>query len=105
MAGEYHVICNHCEGRSIVRVGWGATFHILHCLRCGAEKIIRLWQTSSLKRYYNEHLEEMHPMYLEEKIEKCTCGGEYRLNAPPRCPYCKSKDLTEDPLAIGCEYN
>ncbi len=106
MAGEYHVICNHCEGRSVVRVGWGTTFHILHCLRCGSEKFIRLWQTSSLKRYDDDFYEETDPLYLEEEeFGDCTCGGEYSLNAPPRCPYCKSTDLKEDPIAVGCEYN
>lgn len=31
------------------------------------------------------------PERLESFIERCDCGGQFRHNASPRCPYCKEK--------------
>ena len=44
------------------------------------------------------------PIDIEKYAGKCTCGGSFKVNAPPRCPQCKSSDLMLDIAVKGVHY-
>jgi ABC-type ATPase with predicted acetyltransferase domain len=41
---------------------------------------------------------------VEKYAGKCTCGGSFKVNAPPRCPQCKSSDVLLDIAVNGVHY-
>ncbi len=41
---------------------------------------------------------------VEGYAERCGCGGDFTLNAPPRCPHCRSVDLMLDITVNGVHY-
>lgn len=121
MGTRYSATCSNCGYRFSIDEGGGFLFHLLKCDNCGEDKSISFEelgdvhlryikglpgpyciatseQDKNIQRNYpgepltnNEYSEE-----VEKMAGKCECGGQYRFNAPPRCPECKSKRLTED---------
>ena len=96
--------------------------HLLHCDTCGAEKGIdfdeigepHLRYLKGLKVPYcmasaehDRHVretyqgepmtEEEYHVAVEELCGRCDCGGQFRLDAPARCPRCRSADYRLDP--------
>lgn len=118
MGEERRAICNACRHRFSMNIGGGFRFHLLRCDRCGAEKAIGFDSLGDIHlRYlkglqgpysvatadYDREVQRNYPgeplpegdyeSKVEEFAGKCGCGGEYKFNAPPRCPKCKSSDL------------
>ena len=44
--------------------------------------------------------EEQYHTAIEKKFRRCKCGGKYRLDAPPRCPACRSTEITEGKATV-----
>ena len=57
-----------------------------HCDRCGKE-----WWWEVLR-------EAPDP-------PPCSCGGSFTEDAPPRCPSCRSVEITQDPDGISILYD
>ena len=119
MGEERRAICNKCRHRFSVNIEGGFRFHLLHCDRCGGEKAIDFDTLGEIHLQYLKGLqgpysvatadydrdvqknyagaplsEEDYESKVEEFAGKCRCGGWYKFNAPPRCPKCKSSDLS-----------
>ena len=90
MGISYRTKCEQCEHRFKVNEGGGFTFFRLHCDKCGRGKYID-----------HEQVETPLPpdweKISEELADQCRCGGQFLIDAPPRCPKCKSSELVEDP--------
>jgi predicted Zn-ribbon and HTH transcriptional regulator/predicted RNA-binding Zn-ribbon protein involved in translation (DUF1610 family) len=120
MGTEYWAICNHCGKQFKVRIGGGFLFHLLHCARCGKVRIVRVdkvrdahlrylkevpyhysrrfFSDDDLKNISSDSLSEKEYHLVVEKVAgRCRCGGQFIIDAPPRCPKCKSTDFREDP--------
>ena len=118
MGTEYRAKCKKCGKKFTVSDGGGFFFHLLHCNKCGKEKSISFDKIGEphlryikglgtpycgasskhdeyiLKNYPGEPLSEEEYHKAVEKIAgKCKCGGQFRFNAPPRCPKCRSAEL------------
>ena len=86
------VLCNSCSNEFRARVGGGFGFELLRCNKCGKESSIgRKVLRSSVDLYIvpSENLTRK----IQEAAGQCECGGEYCLDAPIRCPICKSRDV------------
>lgn len=79
----YGAICNECETRFDVNEGSGMTAMPFHCDTCGKEW---WWEFGG-----------GGPMGNQLSPPWCECGGTFRVDARPRCPSCRSKDLRQDP--------
>ena len=122
MGSAIGVICNACGARFEASRGGGFFFELLHCDACGGTKSVphnelgdahalrvrglggswtvatqevdkRVQQASDLEPLTGGDFKRL----VERKAGKCDCGGSFRLDAPPRCPNCRSSDFTEDP--------
>ncbi|MFP4056217.1 MAG: hypothetical protein ACLF0G_05045 [Candidatus Brocadiia bacterium] len=116
------VVCQACGGRSRVREGGGRGHYLLHCESCGrATTVFRDQVLDAHLRYlkglpeegralsadYDRERVESHPgepipleaywAAIEAAAGACACGGRFSLEAPPRCPNCRSADLEDDP--------
>ncbi len=122
MGCEFTAICLKCGHRFIARQGGGFVFHLLHCDRCGREKMILFRELGELHLRYlksldpslasslasspakGEDVESLDPIgedeYLsgvEQYAGYCDCGGRFLFEAPIRCPQCGSQEYKEDP--------
>ncbi|MEI6499809.1 MAG: hypothetical protein WCP21_02155 [Armatimonadota bacterium] len=122
MGSQSGAICNQCETHFTVNDGGGFFFHLLRCDTCGAGKSIsfeeigepHLRYLKGLKVPYcmatDEHDRKVRETYkgkpmtrdeyhaaVEELCGKCDCGGQFRLDAPARCPRCRSENHRQDP--------
>ncbi len=118
MGHGYTGKCKDCGHESRVNNGGGFVFHLLHCERCGREKRIGFEKFLELhKRYvkglggpwtiftmdFDKSVQDdptIEPISRDEYFEgislvagKCRCRGRYRMDAPPRCPKCRSTSL------------
>jgi len=98
-----------------VRQGGGFFFDLLHCDACGRDQSvghqelgdIHLRFVKGLGRPYavcrmamDRRIQEEYPgepldrdeyhAAAEATLEPCPCGGQFRYDAPPRCPTCRS---------------
>ncbi len=94
MGTEYYVQCNHCGHKYFMKNGGGMDFYLLHCDTCGKEKRV------SVEAMMREVLSGKSDGTVNERAEKMAgdcnnCGGLYKVEAPPRCPKCRSKEYTE----------
>lgn len=115
MGHTYRTVCRKCRSSFKVKEGGGFFFHLLHCDSCGAEKSIgfdeigepHLRYLKGLKVPYcmasAEHDRQVRQKYpgepmteeeyhaaVEQICGSCDCGGQFRLDAPPRCPRCRT---------------
>jgi predicted Zn-ribbon and HTH transcriptional regulator len=91
MGRGYGAICNECETHFEVNEGSGMIAMPFHCDQCGKEW---WWEFG-----------EGGPMGKEATPPKCECGGRFTVDAPARCPQCRSKDLRRDPDAHEVMYD
>lgn len=121
MGSSYIAICKKCGTKYRISSGGGFIFHKLHCDQCGIEKDISFMELGDLhKRYlkglkvpycmatanhdkfvqenYNGEIlsEEQYHKEIEIYAGKCNCGGDYKFDAPPRCPKCRSTETDPD---------
>jgi Zn ribbon nucleic-acid-binding protein len=108
-------VCIRCDHTFTIHEETGSKAHLLHCVRCGRDKRIRL---SDLKEWYHQHLSSLHspiaptasstketvrPLFADDHIDirkyqfmvehlagSCICGAVFRFSAKPRCPKCRS---------------
>lgn len=122
MGKRYWATCNDCGHKFRVDEGGGFFFHLLKCDKCGGDKSIDFVELGEVHLRYlkglpepycvatSEHDEYVRENYhgepltdeeyhqeIENIIGKCNCGGQYKLNAPSRCPKCKSTNIAQDP--------
>ncbi len=73
--------CNSCGHEFELDQRGGRFFELLRCDRCGETKT-----------------QERHE--LGGRPGKCSCGGKFLVDAPPRCPKCKPTDIEEGEVDI-----
>jgi hypothetical protein len=118
----YSAICNDCGAKFQVDEGGGFSFHLLKCDKCGESKSLSFDNLGEIHKRYIKGLSVPYSMATKEKdeyiqknypgepitqqeyhkeVEKiagnCKCGGQYKFNAPARCPNCKSANIVRDP--------
>jgi hypothetical protein len=118
MGSQFTAICKKCGHRFEANVGGGFSFHLLHCDECGRNKSIGFNEIGEAHLRYLKGLggpyciatqesdefvqknypgdsisEEDYHRICEELAGKCKCGGRFKLDAPPRCPKCRSDEF------------
>ena len=83
MGHTYGAICNECGTHFEVNEGSGMLAMPFHCDRCGKE----WWWNSGPDG----------PTDKKTDPPRCSCGGRFSMDAPPRCPKCHSRELARDP--------
>ena len=121
MDNTREVLCNDCGHAFSMSNGGGVNFHLLRCNKCGETKSILFDEiadlhfryikgltgpysiaTSERDAWIREHYdgEPVSEMEYYRSIEGfaglCACKGEYRMDAPVRCPKCRSINIEED---------
>lgn len=69
--------------------------YLLRCDRCGGERWVSFMDVDLNWRDTTD---------VEGCAGHCTCGGSFALDAPPRCPQCRSTDLLLDIAVNGTHY-
>jgi hypothetical protein len=77
--------CNSCG--CVFRLSTGGTMlaYELRCTVCGKAILVMR------KRRSSPGDDEI--AYAEKTARKCSCGGEFKYDAPARCPKCRSIDI------------
>lgn len=91
MGHTFEAICKACETRFEVSEGSGMIAMPYHCENCGKEW---WWEFGP-----------GGPTGKEPNPPTCECGGTFSLDAPPRCPACRSTDLERDPNGMSMIYD
>src|SRR5215510_13070219 len=63
----------------------------LYCDSCAGLVTFSTYNPSYVKLVGEKHpwsLSEDEQQKVEKHLQSCSCGGHYRFNAPPRCPFC-----------------
>jgi len=117
--------CLDCGATTTINHGGGFFFHLLRCDKCGKTKSINFDELGELHLRYlkglpgpycvasSEHDEYVRKHIKAESISedeyhkeieiltgKCSCGGNYTFDAPPRCSRCRSTRLEEGEAGI-----
>lgn len=125
MGQEKNATCRECGHRFTIKDGGGFHFHLLRCEECGSTKDIGFDELGEIHLRYlkgleapyciatSEHDEYVRENYdgepleeeeYESKVEeiagKCKCGGQFRFDAKPRCPKCKSVEIEEGEVTV-----
>ena len=126
MGGRFEAVCEKCEERFFISKGGGFNFHLLHCDKCGKENSISFDKlgevhfryikgldtpysvaTSSSDLYIQQNYtgkpisEKEYHKSVERIVGKCKCGGQFKFDAPPRCPKCRSSNLSIRKSPLG----
>lgn len=115
--------CLDCSWIFLECYGGGFTFHKVRCDQCGKTKDIGFDELKGLhERCYGGETEghgkdlqkntpaepiseEEYHRGVDAMAGKCNCGGGYTLNAPPRCPKCRSARVQEEKDGIEVCYD
>jgi hypothetical protein len=122
MGRVFDAICRECGTHFTVQDGGGFKYEVLHCDRCGRPCSVEHADVRDAYQGYLRGLAEKHGLdfartapdfdggysggrvteleyqdALEHAAGSCECGGEFRLDARPRCPECRSTAFGEDP--------
>ena len=112
--------CRECGEDFEVKHGGGFTSHLVGCDRCGRAKFMHFHELGELHRKWVKGLpmpycsstaeedlyiqkyvpiepisDEEYHHGIEALAGECKCGGKYTLDAPPRCPKCRSTKIEE----------
>jgi predicted Zn-ribbon and HTH transcriptional regulator len=115
--------CLECGEEFEFSQGGGDEFHLVRCDKCGETKSLALeeipfeelwerkirYEKGQVTRYFTvAELDKLARIRRGERISKdeynaavelvagrCGCKGKYTLNAPPRCPKCRSTNISE----------
>jgi len=126
MGYEVDAKCLDCGTTSTVDHGGGFSFHLVRCDKCGRTKSIGFDQLGELHLRYlkglkwtycvatsehDEHVRKHLPVEpisedeyhsgIDAMAGKCRCGGKYNLDAPPRCPKCRSTRIEEGDVFLN----
>lgn len=99
------VICTACGHRFIRSEGGGFAFDLLHCDRCGRERRVPREQVRTRGRRPVTTAEDPSLSIEERLAGRCPCGGQFRLDAPARCPKCRSDEYQSDPEGYQVMYD
>lgn len=77
--------------------GGGMTFYLVRCDQCGRTKTISFDKLTGLNELSaHKHIsEEEFNLGIETFAGKCRCKGQFKVDAPPRCPKCHSTRIEE----------
>jgi len=122
MGKMIQAICRKCNTRFSVRQGDGSRVHLLHCVRCGREKAVKIQEFAghcqeSIIGFFNTPEEnpavrqEFLPVdarkytaLIEHKAGLCVCGAPFSMIGKPRCPACRSSAFERDPGSPKTRY-
>lgn len=131
MGSMFGAVCGACGFHFVVHEGGGFTFEILRCDACGRERTIPHSKVRALHEAFDAPwweepagarpkkrvkpartkaptprmtFEEYHAK-LAEFAGPCKCGGRFAVEAPIRCPKCKSREFSEDPTGPMSMYD
>jgi Zn finger protein HypA/HybF involved in hydrogenase expression len=118
MGDKFEAKCNDCGHVFSVSDGGGFTFHLLRCNQCGETKTVLFEEIADLHFRYLKGLPGPYSVVTSERDEwikedydgepiseseyyrgveefagRCHCKGEYKIEAPPRCPKCHSSNI------------
>lgn len=130
MGYHFGAVCDACGHAFDVSHGGGPTFHMLHCHTCGRAVGVSFVQLGDTHRRYVKGLSGPISKETEEEDRRiqrefqgdplaeapyhaaveafagsCKCGGRYGLDAPIRCPACRSTRFTKNPRAPRTWYD
>jgi len=123
MGRIFQAICVKCNNLFEVRKGDGKNFHVLHCCRCGREKLVRTDESRGQSLYplnkmeakagistpENEYLgegfcgsavlinERENRLMIEHRAGLCVCGSVFKISGKIRCPRCRSTVFKKNP--------
>jgi hypothetical protein len=125
MGCQVNAKCLDCGKIFTIDKGGGLKFHLVRCDRCGRAKSIVFDDLGELHLQYLKGLSgpySIPDIYSEDFIQRlsnvnsisreeyergiedyagnCRCGGNYRLDAPPRCPKCRSANIEEGDIIL-----
>lgn len=125
MGHQVQAKCLDCGRTFTVDHGGGFFFHLLRCDKCGKTKSIGFEDLGELHLRYlkglpgpycvassehdrniREHVpvepisEDEYHRGVEAFAGKCKCRGKYTLDAPPRCPKCRSARVEEGETTV-----
>jgi hypothetical protein len=90
--------CDKCGiefGYYLVHNGFNESSYV-YCDTCGKTAFLNEYSTEMPKGYKNLLLRSGDRYRkitkdMELYLEKCSCGGSFKHDASPRCPYCKNQ--------------
>jgi hypothetical protein len=125
MGHQVNATCRTCGNTFTVDHGGGFYFHLVRCANCGKTKSLSFDELGELHLRYlkglpgpycvanaefdkgiqeNAQIEPISEDEYHKGIEAiagtCRCGGRYCLDAPPRCPKCRSKRIDEGEITV-----
>ncbi len=128
MGHQVQAKCLDCGSTFTVNHDGGFFFHLIRCDKCGRTKSIGFDELGELHLRYLKGLpgpyciasleqdrnireyarvepisEHEYQRGIEAIAGKCRCRGKYTLDAPPRCPKCRSTRVEEG--NITCDYD
>ncbi len=80
MAYLFAARCLDCGNSFQITVGGGMHHYLVRCDACGKEKGI-------------PHEAGPDLAAIEAVAGSCSCGGSFKVDAPPRCPQCRSLNI------------
>lgn len=86
MGQSFDAVCTKCGAFFTARFGGGFMFHLLHCDRCGREKVM------NFEKHVKVQIRDLTKSQVEDLAGQCECGGNFTFDANPRCPKCGSLD-------------
>ncbi len=118
--------CRECGCRFKVKYGGGFVYHQLRCDRCGEAISVGFHELGDLHLRYVKELPKRPYAFatserdihikdhvkckyiskkdyykgVEEFAGKCVCGGDFTMDAPPRCPKCRSDEIEEGEIIM-----
>lgn len=109
MGYEAKATCLDCGEIFYFRNGGGFRFHLVRCDKCGMSKSIsknhEALNPKNVRKSDIPKLIDGRNSDMEELAGKCDCGGQYTLDAPPRCSSCHSTRIEEDINYGGMMYD
>ena len=117
--------CLDCRRTFKVDHGGGFSFHLVRCDKCGKTKSMAVDELGELhlrylkglpgpyataSKQHDENARRHAPVQpiseaeyhkgIEALAGQCRCGGRFCLDAPPRCPKCRSTRIEEGPITV-----
>lgn len=125
MGCTFKATCRDCRLNFEASEGGGFFFHQLQCDRCAEVKAISFEEIGEphlkylkglpgpyciassksdenvQKTYPGEPVtEEQYHRFVEQMAGICGCGGQFKFDAPIRCPQCRSSNTEEGDLLL-----
>jgi hypothetical protein len=125
MGHRFEATCNDCQEVFEGSEGGGFYFYLLRCDRCGETRAIGFDEIGETHLQYLKGLpgpyciassetdedvresftvepitEEQYHKAVERLAGKCQCEGQFRFDAPVRCPRCRSSQITRGETLI-----